>query len=95
MTSSNKRKQEQLGMPFGTACNRLRKSVMFYLVTRLGLDDCYRCGLKVELDNFSMEHKQPWLYAENPTELFFELDNIAFSHLKCNYQARRSAVKSI
>ncbi len=39
------------------------------------------------MSEFSIEHKIPWQSAEDPKESFFDLDNIAFSHLKCNIKA--------
>lgn len=79
-------KAEQLGMPFGTANAKLRKMILFNLVQRFGLDVCYRCGGKIEtIETFTIEHKKAWLNV-NP-DLFWDLDNIAFSHLTCNIGA--------
>lgn len=36
-----------------------------------------------------IEHKIPWLDSDKPKELFFDLENIGFSHLSCNIKARR------
>ncbi len=81
----NKKKSIQLGMPHGTATNRLRKKILFSLIQNAGLDNCFQCGKIIEkIDNLSIEHKIPWLNSSNPTGLFFDLDNIAFSHLFCN-----------
>ncbi|GAH31335.1 unnamed protein product, partial [marine sediment metagenome] len=58
----NKYKTLQLGIPFGTACNRLRKEIIFYLSKKCGLNICYQC--KKEIKNSSemtIEHKKPWL----------------------------------
>lgn len=86
----NKVKSEQLGMSFSTASNRLRKMVMFQLVQQCGRNNCHRCGEKIDdIDNFSIEHMEEWLHSENPKELFFDLNNIAFSHHTCNTRARR------
>lgn len=85
MNNSNDKKSEQLGMSHGTANHRLRKAIMFDMMVKLGVDNCFRCGLKIEnVDVLSIEHKIPWLDSENPVELFYSLDNIAFSHLRCN-----------
>jgi len=76
-----------IGMPFGTACYRLRKMVMFNLVKQLNLDSCYRCGSLIEnIEDFSIEHKKSWLHKD--IKLFWDLNNIAFSHLKCNVYNR-------
>lgn len=90
MTNSNKKKQVQLGIPHGTATHQLRKLIIFRFIKVLGLDNCFQCGHKIaNVDELSIEHKIPWLDSENPKELFFDLDNIAFSHLKCNSGAAR------
>lgn len=84
------KKSEQLGIPYGTACNRLRKSILFRMVQKLNLDVCSLCGKLIE-DNkqFSIQHDTPWLDSESPIELFFDLDNISFAHLFCNGAAAR------
>ena len=88
--NGNDKKVEQLGMPFGTASGILKKSIMFSMMQLLELDMCFQCGMKIEsVNDLSIEHKIPWLDSENPKELFFSLDNIAFSHLKCNVGAVR------
>jgi hypothetical protein len=85
MDKGNKKKNEKLRMSYGKANNILKKSIMFYLVQKLKLDICYRCGKKIEsVDVFSVEHKTDWLNSETPVELFFDLDNIGFSHKICN-----------
>ena len=81
------RKSAFLGMPHGTASNRLRKMVLFDLLQRHGEDICFKCSEKIEnLDELSIEHKQPWEGVS--VELFWSLDNIAFSHLRCNRNHR-------
>lgn len=78
-------------MPFGTACGRLRKSILFSLLKKHNENVCFQCGNKIEKEeDLSIEHKIPYLDSENPTKLFFDLDNIAFSHLKCNIGSARN-----
>jgi hypothetical protein len=80
---SVRKKTEQLGMPFGTASGRLKKLILFELVCRAGLNICFRCKKQIKVANeLSIEHKRPWLNVS--PKLFWDLDNIAFSHLKCN-----------
>ena len=87
---SNNKKSEQLGVSHGTACNRLRKNILFDLLRKQVENVCFQCGLPIDIvDELSVEHKIPWLDSEDPIGLFFDLDNIAFSHLTCNYGARR------
>jgi len=79
---SNK-KNKQLGMPYGTAAAKLRKRLLFKYVSLAGHDRCFKCGNKIETaDGMSIEHKKPWLDAE--PALFWDLDNVAFSHRECN-----------
>ena len=94
MTEPNKKKKEQLGMDAGTASSRLRKSLIFKMVQLLESDNCYQCGKKImTVEEPSIEHKIPWLDSNNPAKLFFDLDNVAFSHLKCNIGAARQTQK--
>jgi len=61
---------------------------MFGMAQRLGEDVCYRCDKRIELvEDLSVEHKEPWQSSTNPVVSFFDLDNIAFSHLSCNSAA--------
>jgi hypothetical protein len=79
------KKLNQLGMPIGTASNRLKKSITFMLLKRLGENYCFKCGAEItSADTLSVEHKVDWLDSDIPVELFFDLDNIAFSHNTCN-----------
>jgi hypothetical protein len=83
MQENNKRKSEQLGMPYGTAFNRLRKLVTFSLLQKHGENVCYVCRKEIATaEDLTIEHKVPW--QDNDTALFWDLENIAFSHLKCN-----------
>ena len=84
----NKKRDIQLGMDHGKARNILSRSIMFDFSKRLGLDVCFQCGKKIEtLRELSIEHKTAWLDSDNPPKLYFDLNNIAFSHLSCNSAA--------
>lgn len=92
--NGNKKKAEQLGMSPGTAAGRLRKNIMFHLLVKLGENRCHQCGDEIEeLRQLSIEHKVPWLDSEEPVRLFFDLDNVAFSHLSCNAGTARQPNK--
>ncbi len=95
MKNNNIKKTEQLGMPFGTASHRLRKTILFSLVKKLKENYCFQCGAEIENEEqLSIEHKVPYLDSEDPKNLFFDLDNIAFSHLNCNIGAAKRAEHS-
>lgn len=86
----NEKKNHQLGESHGTACNKLRKRIMFSMIQKCGMDTCHQCGEKIEsVDKLSIEHKIPWLDSDDPPAVFYDLDNIAFSHLSCNCKASR------
>lgn len=89
---SKEKKQRQLGMNPSTASNRLTKDILFAFIQGDG-HVCHQCGGDLTRENFSIEHIVPWLDSENPKELYFDLDNIAFSHLSCNIKASRKSVE--
>lgn len=90
---SKQEKKKQLGMDPGTASNRLVKDLLWDFIVKSGQDFCFQCGAQMERDNFSIEHKEPWLHSEDPLGLFFDLDNISFSHHSCNCAASRGSPK--
>lgn len=95
MYPSELKKKEQLGMSQGQASIQLKKAVLFNLAQRCEMDICFQCGKRIEFINeFTIEHKKPYLNSEDPIDLFFSIDNIGFSHATCNTKAR-IAVKPI
>lgn len=83
---SNEKKSAFLGIPFGTACNKLRKIVLFNILKKHGENLCKRCGKEIEfISELSLEHIKPWEGIS--VELFWDLNNIGFSHLHCNVRA--------
>lgn len=78
-------KNKALGMNVSTASAQLKKLLMFKMMQELELDECHQCSERIELaDQLSVEHKVPWLSASDPKATFFDLNNVAFSHLSCN-----------
>jgi len=91
--TSQKEVQRQLGMSRGTANYRLARLLLFKYMQQAGADNCFRCGLKLEtVEDFSIEHKKPWVYAS--PDLYWDLENIAFSHRACNSGAARQINKT-
>jgi Zn finger protein HypA/HybF involved in hydrogenase expression len=77
------RKAAQLGMSYGKASHILVRRILFNLANRLGETICFKCGLAIEsAEELSIEHKEPW--ENRNAALFWDLDNITFSHKKCN-----------
>ncbi len=83
----------QLGMNPSTASHRLIKDILWDLIVKTNQDTCCKCGCKMTRETFSIEHLVPWLDSNNPIELYFDLDNISFSHLSCNIKAARRPEK--
>tara|TARA_R110000822_G_C14878455_1_gene446181 strand:+ start:124 stop:504 length:381 start_codon:yes stop_codon:yes gene_type:complete len=92
LDNSKKVKKDQLGMDPGTASNRLKKELMYHFSVKLGMNWCFQCAAKIESSKeMSVEHKTPWLHSEDPVGLFFDIENIAFSHHSCNSRASRGS----
>ncbi len=87
LNTSGARKSAFLGIPHGTASHRLRKLILFHLLQKHGENFCFRCSREIEtVGELSIEHKLPWEGVA--IELFWSIDNIAFSHLNCNVPHR-------
>lgn len=62
--------------------------LLFKYVQLAGHDVCHRCQRKIEsITDFSIEHRAAWQRAADPKSAFFDLEDIAFSHLRCNVAA--------
>ena len=84
------KKQHQLGMNPSTASHRLVKDTLWRLVVQAGQNLCYRCEEPMTRETFSIEHKEAWLDSCDPLGLYFDQENISFSHLSCNIKDSRS-----
>jgi hypothetical protein len=85
---SNEKKSATLGMPHGTAAHRLRKNILFHLLKKHNENVCFKCGEQIAaVDDLSIEHKKPWEGVS--ADLFWDLNNVAFSHVKCNVPHHR------
>ena len=80
------KKQSQLGINPSTASHRLVKDLLFNYIKET---PCFHCGKPLTRETFSIEHKVPWLDSEDPVGLYFDLNNIDFSHQACNASAAR------
>lgn len=81
------KKKKQLGMNPSTASGRLVKDILWSFIVDTEREKCFHCGEPMTRETFSIEHKIPWLDSEDPIGLFFDLDNISFSHHSCNCAA--------
>lgn len=80
--------EELLGEKLSTAKSRLNKLIMFELAQKCGMGTCFRCGEVIDnVEDFTIDHKESWLLNDDPAAYFYSMENIAFSHAKCNYEA--------
>jgi len=88
--NANEINKKYLGMTYAAAKNTLFYDLLFIYTKKTNKDICFQCGEKINSkDELSVEHKIPYMYSEEPKKIYFDLDNIAFSHRKCNYGASR------
>jgi 5-methylcytosine-specific restriction endonuclease McrA len=88
LVRNKQKKEHQLGMPWTTATNRLNRIIMLSLAQQCGKNICFRCEEQItSVDDFTVDHKKSWL--DVSPELFWSLENIAFSHSTCNKKAGR------
>lgn len=85
----SEKKENQLGMSYGKAYNRLLKDIIWMLIVASEKYRCCRCNQFMTREDFTIEHIEPWLDTDDPVKLFFSLDNIGFAHFKCNMEAKR------
>lgn len=79
----HERRQAQLGMSYGTARARLTKQLLLKYVIAAGDNVCHVCSNPItEVSELSVEHIIPW--EGRDTNLFWDLNNIRFSHILCN-----------
>lgn len=93
MDKYTRKKKEQLGMNPSTAAHRLRMDLLYKYAKDAGDMYCIQCKEEISREDFSIDHIEPWLDSVTPTELFFDLQNIGFSHLSCNISAARRPLK--
>lgn len=87
------KKSQQLEMNISTAQGRLVKDILWMLLQETNRTKCFICNEEMTRETFSIEHKIPWLDSNNPKELFWNLNNISFSHLSCNISSGRGNKK--
>jgi len=73
-----------------TAQGKLVRDILWEMIRIAGMTSCHHCGKPMDRNTFSIEHIEPWLDSEDPVGLFFDLDNISFSHQECNIKASRT-----
>lgn len=74
-----------LGMSHQAATRLLRKKLLFKILKQEGLNICFRCEKPINsIGEVSIEHSVPWENCPDGKEIFFDVDKVFFSHIKCN-----------
>jgi AP2 domain. len=80
------KRSEILGESIDGAWYKLRKMILFNQAKESGKDICCRCHKKIEnIDEFSIDHIESWEKSYDPKKSFYDMNNIAYSHERCNY----------
>lgn len=87
MRNSEKFK-EQIGLSVSTARNRLIKLLVSKMLDERG-EVCFRCGKPLNGD-WTIDHVENWLDSDDPVALFFDVENVAYSHHACNSRHTRN-----
>jgi hypothetical protein len=75
------------GQSSGKAMNKLLRDIIWHQLEQHGKTSCYRCNEPMARETFSIDHVKPWRRDHVDSEaLFFDMDNIEFSHSRCNSQ---------
>lgn len=91
-TASTDRDDEQLGMTVGIASYLLKKQMLWRFMPD-EMKNCLRCGERLTVEDFTLDHKVPWRGMD--TDRFWDLDNIGYSHHRCNSSAGRPTKKKV
>lgn len=87
-------KAKQLGINYAQASNRLARLMLFSLLVKHRENVCHRCGgVIASIGELSLDHKQAWLHVD--VGLFWDTDNVAFSHRCCNSSHRRTGANRV
>lgn len=57
-------------MNYSTASGRLVKDIIFNFINKTNNNFCFHCNKEMSRDNFSVEHKIPWLDSKNQLNYF-------------------------
>jgi len=88
-------RKEIIGMSHASASRQLYRMILLKYLKKLGLNICFRCKKPIEdVETLSLDHKVDWMNHENAHALFWDINNIAFSHKKCNVRGIGDVVKN-
>ncbi len=84
------RYREQLGLSYPAASYRLIRKLLFSLLVESKRAICLRCKQPIDsVEDMTIDHMIPWRNKADAQELFYDIENIAFSHPRCNSSTLR------
>lgn len=87
-----------LGMPWGSAQRKLYRLILIELLKRLNENICFRCSKPIKIVNgtegISVDHIENW-ESEGSARKFWDINNVRYSHLKCNLRAATDSRRKI
>ncbi len=93
LNKGNRVKSDFLGINIHKANHRLTRRFIFHLAGRLRMLDCYRCHKPIATyEEMSIDHKEDWLKVD--PALFWDVENLALSHKRCNKPRSRRGIPS-
>jgi hypothetical protein len=72
---------------FSTANRILKRSILLSAAGHIGMNKCFKCKEPLTVDDFTIAHIKPWRRCydrDGDANLFWDIDNIALEHAKCN-----------
>lgn len=80
-------------MSYRDAQRQLVRKMAFLYFLKLQKGKCFRCGGYLDEDTWHLDHKEAWARARHPRSKFWDPDNLAASHGRCNAAAARKKTK--
>lgn len=65
------------------------RKIIFSFLVQTDANFCSVCGKPMNETDYSIEHIIPWRYDDDAWSLYFDLQNIAFAHQRCNSSGGR------
>ena len=87
MAEYTKQKKDQLGKSISAARAILLKQILWRYLDSAGDVLCFRCSERMSSNDFTLDHVEPWW--NSSSDLFWDLDNVRFSHHRCNSKHHR------
>jgi hypothetical protein len=94
MKTSYSNYEKQLGMKILSARLKLMRMIIFDYARKDGTLKCFRCGKEIlSYEDTTIDHIKDWRNVD--PVLFWDLENISYSHYSCNVKGNRKGKKHV